>query len=241
MERVMLVDKRADRIAGMFDAIAARYDLLNTVLSGGMDRYWRWRAVRALGLTGRETVVDLCTGTADLALALARPGRAARVVGLDFAAAMLRIGLGKVRRTASAGRAVLCRGDAMRLPLPSASADGVTIAFGIRNVERPEVASRECFRVLRPGGRLAILEFGTPRIPVFRQLYQAYFTHVLPRIGRLVSRHGEAYTYLPASVGAWDAPSQFRDTLTRAGFCAVRAVPLTFGVVYLYMATKPRS
>jgi demethylmenaquinone methyltransferase / 2-methoxy-6-polyprenyl-1,4-benzoquinol methylase len=235
----MVVDKRPQKIAGMFDAIAARYDLLNTVLSGGTDRYWRWRAVRALGLSGRETVVDLCTGTADLVVALARPGRAARVVGIDFAGAMLRIGLQKMRRHARGVPALLARGDAMRLPLPGGCADGLTIAFGIRNVERPEQACGECLRALRPGGRLAILEFGVPRLAGFRQFYQWYFRNVLPRIGRLVSRHGEAYTYLPNSVGEWATPEQFCETLRRAGFFDVRAVSLTFGVVYLYTATRP--
>jgi demethylmenaquinone methyltransferase/2-methoxy-6-polyprenyl-1,4-benzoquinol methylase len=234
----VLVDKRPEKIAGMFDAIAARYDLLNTVLSGGSDRYWRWRAVRTLGLTGAETVIDLCTGTADLVVALARPGRAARVVGIDFAAAMLRVGLGKVRRARRGGAAALARGDAMRLPAADACADGLTIAFGIRNVERPDVACRECLRVLKSGGRLAILEFGTPRLPGFRQFYQWYFRHVLPRVGRLVSHHQEAYTYLPASVGTWASPDEFCGILRGAGFSDVRAVPLTFGVVYLYTASK---
>lgn len=234
----MLVDKRPETIAGMFDAIAARYDLLNTVLSGGTDRYWRWRAVRTLGLTGNETAIDLCTGTADLVVALARPGRARLVLGIDFAGAMLRVGLGKVRRAVPRTSGVLARGDAMRLPVAGATADGLTIAFGIRNVERPEIACRECLRVLRPGGRLAILEFGTPRLPGFRQFYQWYFRHVLPRVGRLISRHREAYTYLPNSVGTWASPDEFCRMLTGAGFSGVRAVPLTLGVVYLYTATK---
>lgn len=235
----MLVDKRPDKIAGMFDAIAPRYDLLNTVLSGGTDRYWRWRAVRTLGFTGRETAIDLCTGTADLVLALSRPGRARRVLGIDFSSAMLRLGVAKVRRAASAASSQLARGDAMRLPVSNACADGLTIAFGIRNVQRPDVAARECLRVLRQGGRLAILEFGTPQLPGFRQFYQWYFRQVLPRIGRLVSQHDDAYTYLPASVGTWASPEQFCETLRAAGFVDVRAVPLTFGVVSLYTARRP--
>ncbi len=238
MERVD-VDKSPARIAGMFDAIAARYDLLNHVLSLGIDRYWRWRAVRTLRLTGRETVVDLCTGTADLAMALAGRGQAARVVGIDFAAAMLRVGLQKIRRLADPPAIALVRGDAMRLPLPDLCAEGLTIAFGIRNVQDPAAACRDCLRVLMPGGRLAILEFGTPQVPVFRQVYRWYFTTILPRIGRALSHHSEAYTYLPTSVGLWAHPSQFCHTLEESGFSQVRTVPLTFGVVYLYTATKP--
>jgi demethylmenaquinone methyltransferase/2-methoxy-6-polyprenyl-1,4-benzoquinol methylase len=234
----VLVDKRPQRIAGMFDAIAARYDLLNTILSLGIDRYWRWRAVRALRLTGRETVVDLCTGTADLVVALAHPGRARRVVGIDFAAAMLRIGLQKVRQGAPDVAAVLARGDATRLPLPDGCADGLTMAFGIRNVEQPDQACRECHRVLASGGRLAILEFSTPTLPVFRQFYHWYNHAILPRIGRLLSRHEEAYSYLPASVSEWASPAQFCETLSRAGFVDVRTVPMTLGAVYLYTASK---
>lgn len=233
------MDKDPAKIAGMFDQIAARYDLLNTVLSGGVDRYWRWRAVRSLRLTGRETAVDLCTGTADLVRALARPGRASRVVGVDFSAEMLRFGLAKVRAATGRTAAQLARGDAMRLPLATASADGLTIAFGIRNVRDHAVAIADCLRVLRPGGRLAILEISTPRVPVFRAVYAWYFTRLLPRIGRLLSHHTDAYTYLPASVVAWVTPEAFCETLRAAGFAEVRAVPLTFGAVYLYTAIRP--
>ena len=233
------LDKDPAKIAGMFDAIAARYDLLNTVLSGGVDRYWRWRAVRSLALTGRETAVDLCTGTADLVVALAKPGRAARVVGVDFSSAMLRHGLAKVRGRGATATWQLAQGDAMRLPLASASADGLTIAFGIRNVRDHAMAVADCLRVLKPGGRLAILEISTPRVPVFRQVYAWYFTRLLPRIGRLVSHHTDAYTYLPASVGAWVTPEAFSAALTGAGFAEVRAVPLTLGTVYLYTAIRP--
>jgi demethylmenaquinone methyltransferase / 2-methoxy-6-polyprenyl-1,4-benzoquinol methylase len=246
---VPLTDKTPQKIAGMFDQIAGRYDLLNTVLSGGMDRYWRARAVRSLALTGRERALDLCTGTADVALALARRGRAASVVGIDFSGEMLRLGREKVKRAAShnggasgsgAKRAPigLTRGDAMRLPLPSSCVDTVTVAFGIRNVQEPAIACREMARVLAPGGRLAILEFSMPRTPVVRDVYRFYFRHILPRIGRLVSNHQEAYTYLPESVGVWATPETFADVLRDSGFSDVRATPMTFGTVYLYTAIK---
>jgi demethylmenaquinone methyltransferase / 2-methoxy-6-polyprenyl-1,4-benzoquinol methylase len=240
---VPLTDKTPKKIAGMFDQIAGRYDLLNTVLSGGMDRYWRARAVRSLRLSGRERALDVCTGTADVALALARRGRAASVVGIDFSGEMLRLGREKVTRAASAsgaGRAPigLTRGDAMRLPLPSNSVDTVTVAFGIRNVQEPAVACREMARVLTTGGRLAILEFSMPQTPVISHVYRWYFRHVLPRIGRLVSHHEEAYTYLPESVGVWATPETFADVLRDSGFSDVRATPMTFGTVYLYTATK---
>lgn len=233
--------KDPDRIARMFDAISPRYDLLNHVLSAGLDRRWRAAAVRALALTGREHVLDLCTGTADLAIAAAtaRGGRAARVTGVDFAGAMLRLGLEKTRDRGLERRVGLVRADAAAIPLAASSADAAMIAFGIRNVDAPDRAAAELVRVLRPGGRLAILEFGVPRVPGVRQLYLWYFRRMLPAIGGLVSRHAHAYSYLPESVGAFPEPSAFAALLERAGFTGVTARPLTFGIVYLYLATRP--
>ena len=229
------------RIARMFDAISPRYDLLNHLLSAGLDRRWRASAIRALELTGREHVLDLCTGTADLAIAAvtAPGGRAARVTGGDFAGAMLDLGLRKTRARGLDRRVALVRGDAAAIPLSTASADAATIAFGIRNVDAPDRAAAELVRVLRPGGRLAILEFGVPRLPGVRQLYLWYFRRLLPAIGGLVSRHDDAYSYLPESVGAFPEPAEFAALLERAGFTGVTARPLTFGIVYLYLATRP--
>jgi demethylmenaquinone methyltransferase/2-methoxy-6-polyprenyl-1,4-benzoquinol methylase len=222
----------------MFDAIAARYDLLNHLLSLGIDRHWRARAIRELQLGDDAHVLDLCTGTADLAIAaMSGPQPASSVVGVDFAAEMLRLARQKL---ASRGerRVHLVRGDATHIPLPDASVDAVTIGFGIRNVERPGVAAREMVRVLRPGGRLAILEFGTPPVPGLRALYLFYFRRVLPLIGRLISRHNEAYSYLPASVAAFPSTDEFVRLLRESGFSEARAVRLTLGIVYLFMARK---
>jgi len=228
----------------MFDAIAGRYDLLNHLLSVGLDTRWRARAVEALQLTGCEVVLDLCTGTADLALAAAvGRTRARRVIGVDFAAAMLGLGLVKVRSPGQAAAAPidLVRADATQLPLTDATMDAVTIGFGIRNVEQPEVACREIARVLKPDGTLVILEFALPRTPVVRSFYLWYFKHVLPLIGRVVSRHRSAYTYLPASVEAFPSPEAFVQVLRDCGFGGVRAVPLTFGAVYMFVATKANT
>ena len=222
----------------MFDAIAPRYDLLNRVLSAGIDRRWRARAIRSLQLTGRETLLDVCTGTADMALEARATGAAARVLGVDFAAAMLAFGAQKVRGTGESARITLVRGDAMRLPVRDAAADAVTVAFGIRNVQQPEVACLDMARVLRRGGRLAILEFGVPRVPGISTLYLWYFKYLLPLVGRVMSGHSVAYSYLPASVGSFPPPAEFMTMLRRAGFTDVQADPLTFGIVYLYTARK---
>jgi demethylmenaquinone methyltransferase/2-methoxy-6-polyprenyl-1,4-benzoquinol methylase len=219
----------------MFDAIAPRYDLLNHLLSAGIDRRWRRQAIASLQLTGRETLIDVCTGTGDVALE-ARLAR--RVIGVDFAGAMLRLGLDKVRAAHDARRILLVRGDATALPAPDACADAATVAFGIRNVQKPEVACAEMARVIRPGGRLAILEFGVPRIPGISRMYLWYFKHVLPLIGSVISGHSGAYSYLPASVGTFPPPAEFVTLLRHAGFDDVQAVPLTFGIVYLYTAVR---
>ena len=232
--------KDPSRISGMFDAIAERYDFLNHLLSAGLDKRWRRQAIEALALTGRETVLDLCTGTADLALAAMNgERRASRVVGIDFSAAMLLIGKSKIREMGASQPAVaLVRGDAACIPLRDESVDAATIGFGIRNVEQPATACRDIARVLRPGGTLVILEFSLPRSPALRNCYLWYFKHVLPRIGRLVSKHPSAYTYLPASVEAFPSPEDFSNELRSAGFGTVRAVSLTFGIVYMFVARK---
>jgi demethylmenaquinone methyltransferase/2-methoxy-6-polyprenyl-1,4-benzoquinol methylase len=226
----------------MFDAIARRYDTLNHLLSVGLDRRWRRRAVEALALTGRERVLDLCTGTGDLAIAAVTGGngRQARdVIGIDFAAGMLRLARRKIQGAALEARVRIARGDATAIPLSDAAVDAAMVAFGIRNVVDPVRACEELRRVLRPGGRLAILEFGAPRLPGIRTLYLAYFRYLLPLVGRVVSRHREAYAYLPASVIEFPVGADFAAMLEGVGFTAVRYQSLSFGIVYLYVASGP--
>jgi demethylmenaquinone methyltransferase/2-methoxy-6-polyprenyl-1,4-benzoquinol methylase len=233
------VSKAPHKIASMFDAIAGRYDFLNHLLSAGIDRRWRARAIASLHLTGSERVLDVCTGTGDLAIAAAR-GRppAARVVGVDFSAAMLRVAHAKLAGSPVANGVRVVQGDATRLPISDGSVDAVTIAFGIRNVDDVAAACAEMRRVLRPRGRLAVLEFAVPTTPGISAAYLWYLNHVLPRVGRALSRHDDAYGYLPASIGAFTSPDDFVKVLQGSGFAAVQAVPLTFGSVVLYVGER---
>jgi demethylmenaquinone methyltransferase/2-methoxy-6-polyprenyl-1,4-benzoquinol methylase len=231
--------KSPDRIAGMFDAIAGKYDFLNHFLSVGIDRRWRKRAIRSLQLTGRERILDLCTGTGDLAIgARTAVPPASRVVGVDFAGEMLRVGHAKLHRLRLIPSIALVRGDAEHLPIADRSVDAVTIGFGIRNVEHMQAACDEIYRVLMPGGRVAILEFAVPTMPGVRGAYLWYFRNILPRLGRAISRHPGAYDYLPASVSAFETPDEFVTILRRSGFVEIRAVPMTFGTVFLYTGRR---
>jgi demethylmenaquinone methyltransferase/2-methoxy-6-polyprenyl-1,4-benzoquinol methylase len=232
------LDKSPARIAAMFDGIAKRYDFLNHLLSAGLDRRWRATAIRAMRLPPDARVVDLCTGTADFAIAAVHAAPRARVIGVDFAAAMLAIGRDKVRQAGLGDRVRLVRGDATTIPVRDGWADAATVGFGIRNVVDPIVALRELARVIRPGGTLAILEFGEPVVPGVRGIYNWYFRRVLPRLGRIVSHHDNAYSYLPASVGSFPRPAAFAATISSHGFVDVKALALSLGIVYLYVATR---
>jgi demethylmenaquinone methyltransferase/2-methoxy-6-polyprenyl-1,4-benzoquinol methylase len=222
----------------MFDRIAPRYDLLNHLLSAGIDRRWRKAAADALGLSGEARVLDLCTGTADLLIeTLGRdPGR--RGLGIDLSQQMLVRAAAKLRRRELNARAAVAAGDGERLPLREAGFDGALVSFGIRNIGRPGEALRELHRALRPGGRLVILEFSMPK-GVLGPLYRFYFTHVLPRIGGLVSGDASAYAYLPASVERFKAPEELGALMREAGFAAVTWRPLTGGIAHLHVGDKP--
>ena len=202
------------------------YNLLNHLLSAGIDRRWRARAIRSLQLTGCERVLDLCTGTGDLAIAAVRAQPpAARVVGVDFSGAMLRVGAGKLRSSGLDTRVsmvqVTPRG--FRPATPRSTPSRSVSASETSSVSTPR--PRSCIRVLKPNGRLAILEFAVPTIPVFRELYGWYVNRVLPRIGRALSRNDSAYAYLPASISAFASPDEFVKILRQAGFREISSHP----------------
>jgi demethylmenaquinone methyltransferase/2-methoxy-6-polyprenyl-1,4-benzoquinol methylase len=228
-------DKAAVR--SMFDRIAPRYDLLNRVLSAGTDVRWRRAAVDLLDPPPGARILDLCTGTADLLREALVRDEARRGLGLDLSLEMLRRGARKLAQNGLAARAALAQGDAERLPLLAGSCDGALVAFGIRNVADPGSALREVCRVLRPGGRLVVLEFGMPR-GILGLLYRLYFRGVLPRLGGLVSGDRAAYAYLPASVELFPTPQAFAGLMERSGFAGVRVVPLSGGIAYLFRGQR---
>lgn len=224
----------------MFARVADRYDLANRVLSMGVDRGWRRAAVRMAEAGSGDRVLDVCTGTGDLSIDLSRTG--AQVVGADFTLPMLRHTGPKVAAQLQAGDTLprFVAGDAMNLPFADHSFDLCTVAFGIRNVEDPLAGLREMRRVLRPGGRVLVLEFCKPRTPVIGPLYMFYFRRVLPRLGRMISGDtGGAYSYLPASVMAFPEREAFLDLLQQAGFTSPRQRILTCGIAALYRAENP--
>ncbi len=231
-----------NRVQEMFSDIAPTYDLLNRLLSLGVDRIWRRAAVRSLldCLDGREggRLLDLAAGTADAALEMRRRLRGrerVRVAGADIALPMLQRGREKV--CGRGARICLLQADVLALPFPDDAFDGALIAFGLRNLADRPAGLAEMARVLRPGGRLVVLEFGRPE-GLFGGMYRAYFRFVLPPVGRLVSRHPTAYNYLPASVYDFPDPEALSAMMRGAGFGAVRNEPMTGGIVQIHVGDR---
>ncbi len=231
-------ETKKQRVGKMFDAIAPTYDALNHLLSLGIDRGWRRKVVRMASANFPRTILDVATGTGDLAIALARKMPEASITGVDISENMLAIGRQKVSRRGLNERIVLRTGDAEALKCADGEFDCVTVAFGVRNFGDIPKGLGEMRRVLRPGGKCLVLEFSEPTVPVFGRVYRFYFHSVLPRMGRLVSRDRAAYDYLPRSVDAFPTPERFSEMLLGAGFTTVRTRRLTFGVAYIYEAEK---
>ena len=228
-------DAKRSYVRQMFTAIAPRYDLLNHVLSLNIDRGWRRHAVRELRWSASPagSYLDLCAGTLDMAHELERQGGfRGRIVAADFALPMLAYGRPKTRRVRPVGA------DALQLPFPDGAFDGCMVGFGVRNLTDLDRGLAEIARVVRRGGRAVILDLSTPRGWPVRPLYLFYFRRVLPLVGRLVSKHTAAYSYLPASVSQFASPDQLAERLGRAGFRDVAARALTLGVATLVSGTR---
>ena len=223
-------------VADMFSAIASTYDLLNHLLSGGVDFYWRRRAVETLRTLKPRRILDVATGTADFAIATLRLNPE-QIVGVDISENMLNIGRSKLVRRHLNNVISLESGMAESLEFPDASFDAAIVAFGARNFEHLEQGLSEMRRVLRGGGRIVVLEFSRPSVFPFKQLYFFYFKRILPLVGRIVSKHHEAYTYLPDSVLRFPEGKAFCAILEHVGFRNVTEERLTFGIATIYTAT----
>lgn len=225
------------RVEAMFDAIAPRYDLLNRVLSLGIDRRWRKKAINLLREDQPKRILDVATGTADLALA-SLSLNPDRVVGIDISEEMLSIGREKIKALGLNDRIMLRRGDAEKLPFSDAQFDAALVAFGVRNFENLDKGLAEIRRVLRPGASLVVLEFSRPQHFPVKQAYQLYSHHILPRIGSLVSRDRGAYQYLPDSVAAFPSGKGFLERMDDVGYTDLSWKPLTFGIASLYKGRR---
>ena len=229
---------KKEEVREMFDNIAPKYDLLNHTLSMSIDRVWRRRVVGEVRRAKPGRILDVATGTGDLAIAMARRIRDVQVLGVDLSEQMLAVARRKIEARGLDGRIVLDRGDAERLAVADASVDVATVAFGVRNFGDLGAGLCELARTIKPGGKVVILEFSRPRNRVFRALYEFYSYKILPRIGGLVSRDKRAYEYLPASVGEFPAPEEFMAMMARAGFRNCRARSQSFGIAQIYIGER---
>lgn len=225
------------QVAEMFDNISPRYDLLNRVLSIGIDVYWRKKAISLLRPYQPQRILDVATGTGDFALeALAL--RPQQIIGVDISEGMLARGREKIAKKGLDKLITLQTGDSENLPFQEATFDAVTVAFGVRNFENLEKGLSNIYRVLKKDGTLLVLEFSKPKIFPIRQLYFLYFRYILPLIGKIISKDHSAYTYLPASVQQFPDGKDFLTVLEKTGFHQTKCVPLTFGICSAYMGKK---
>lgn len=232
------LSEKGTKIQQMFGTIAPRYDFLNRLLSLGIDRRWRTKAVRLLKYREGSRILDVATGTGDVALEIARTTPSSvKITGADFCQEMIELGEAKVAASLYAGRIDFRVAPCEDLPFPNNTFDSVTIAFGIRNVVDRKLGLAEMWRVLQPGGRMIILEFSTPRSQLFRQIYYFYFRRLLPMIGGLFSRYN-AYKYLPDSVLEFPSHEEFSRMITEAGFRNIHIHELTFGIATIYAGEK---
>src|SRR5690554_3083542 len=228
---------KKEQVATMFDNISKRYDLLNHVLSLGIDVIWRKKAIKMLRDDHPKLILDIATGTGDFAIeALALNPE--KIIGVDISAGMLEEGRKKLKKKKLEDRIELQMGDSEKLLFPENKFDAVIVSFGVRNFENLEKGLADMFRVLKPGGKTVIVEFSKPEKFPMKQGYNFYFKYILPRIGKLVSKDNDAYTYLPESVQAFPYGERFLDILKEIGFKNVKCKPLTFGISSIYVGEK---
>lgn len=231
--------RKTEQVQEMFDSIAPAYDFMNRAMTFGVDKQWRSRAVKMIARRDPASILDVATGTGDLAIKMAQKLPDVKITGIDLSQGMIDIGQRKISEAGLQSRVNLVQGDCLSLPMPDAVFDCVTVAYGVRNFERLEAGYKEMLRVLRPGGMLCVIELSTPVRPVIKPLYRFYTHCIIPAVGRLVSKDVRAYTYLPESIAAVPQGDNMLQLMQSAGFeqCAYKS--LTFGVCMIYTAYKP--
>lgn len=230
---------KKEQVEEMFDNIAPNYDRLNHILSLNIDRIWRRRVMRIVRRSKARRIMDLATGTGDLAIAMAKRVDRTQILGVDLSEEMLAVARTKIQKQGLEERIMLEKGDAENLTMVAdGSLDAVTVAFGVRNFENMERGLSEIYRTLRPGGKLVVLEFSMPKDRLIRWIYSQYAHRLLPRIGGMISKDKRAYTYLPDSVEEFPSPERFAEIVRSVGFSSVRLRSQSFGIAYIYDATK---
>lgn len=230
---------KKEQVEVMFDNIAPTYDRLNHIMSLNIDRIWRRRVMRIIRRAKARAIMDVATGTGDLAIAMARSIEGVHILGVDLSEEMLAVARGKVGRLGLAERIRLEKGDAENISMvDDGEMDAVTVAFGVRNFENIERGLSEIYRTLKRGGQLVVLEFSMPRNRFIRWIYSQYAHRLLPRIGAAISKDKQAYTYLPDSVEEFPSPERFTEILQSVGFSSVVRRSQSFGIAYIYVATK---
>ncbi|ADQ18385.1 bifunctional demethylmenaquinone methyltransferase/2-methoxy-6-polyprenyl-1,4-benzoquinol methylase UbiE [Leadbetterella byssophila] len=229
---------KKEQVTTMFDNVAGKYDLLNRILSGGIDIYWRKKALSMLKGGNNQLILDIATGTGDLAIEANKILKPEKIIGVDISQGMLDAGRVKIQKLGLEEKIELQLGDSEKLLFPDNTFDTVIVSFGVRNFENLLKGLTDMNRVLKPGGTCMVVEFSKPRNYLFKQAYWFYSTKILPLIGRLVSKDSSAYTYLPESVKAFPDGEDFLKVYREAGFRDVKAIPLTFGICSVYLGKK---
>jgi demethylmenaquinone methyltransferase/2-methoxy-6-polyprenyl-1,4-benzoquinol methylase len=229
---------KKQQVAGMFNEIAQRYDFMNRFLSAGIDQTWRRKAIEQLREVNPKTILDVATGTADVAIMASGLLHPVHITGIDISEGMLEIGKEKVQRAGKQGSIELLKGDSEAISFENESFDAVIVAFGVRNFQNLETGLREIQRVLKPGGKLVVLEFSKPRTPLVRSFYKFYMKYICPRLGKMFSRNPAAYEYLDESINKFPEGKNFTDILNRIGYKRTYNKPLTFGICSIYCGIK---
>lgn len=230
---------KSEQVREMFDSIAPAYDFMNRAMTFGIDKLWRAKAVKMIRNHSPRQILDIATGTGDLAIKLSRELPEVKITGVDLSEGMIEIGRKKVAEAGLDERVEMMTGDCLSLPMADDSYDCVTVAYGVRNFERLLQGYREMLRVLRPGGMLCVIELSTPTSAIVKPLYKIYTRYIIPAVGRMVSKDVRAYSYLPESIAAVPQGDDMLAIMREAGFTDTRHRPLTFGTCTIYTASKP--